>query len=429
MAGDQLKPYYGELFLLPWAMELSIIEPCDYACSYCFAILGDRGRKHYKGNNIHTGGVKQAVNLLQNAHKRKTLEAFYLNNKYPVVMSNRTDPFGRKNRVQSIALIELFREMDIPIAFQTKGFIKHDLDFERVMALIPPSYFYVSIGFDNDELRQRVEPGATAIDYRFEMIRELTNRGHKVCVGVNPFVPEWISDTEKFIQRINDSGAEQILFQCLHMNASNVRQMTEKEKQRLHGGDLDWWKKVAGKKSIPTDWGDPFMDSQQMALEMGLKHASFSPYQSENPWECIESLYPTRLPTTQEFVYHCTQTKQTGDIVTFEDWSNWCLARFPEVRNGIGRMVTVHSWGVTKKIAEQEGWESYPTHMSFKTLLRIAWKNMEDLTWLTPLTNGAIVPAVDKQMRQLFDSKGMALLAFAPPPEHCMQKYEGWIVE
>jgi DNA repair photolyase len=427
MASQQLVPYFGEFLLVPWALELSLIEPCDYACRFCFAILGDRGRKHYgRSTGNHASGVKQALSLLQNAHKRKTLEAFFINNKYPILMSNRTDPFGRKNRVQSLAFIEITQEMGIPLAFQTKGLIKHDLDFDRIMDMIPPSWWYVTISQDDDALRQRIEPGATQIEYRYELIQELTRRGHKVCLGWNPFVPEWVSDFEKFLQRAWDAGAEQIAIQMLHLNDSNVRQMTEREKQDLHGGDLEWWNKIQSKKKSPEDWQQPFRDAHMMASEMGFKHITYDPQQTVDPWEDVIPLYGKTLPTVQQFVAHCHRTLNPGDPVFFDDWLNWCLPRLPDVAKGLGHIIRIKSWGVTKRIMETEGWDKWVTDMDYSTLLRICWEYQERLPSLSPYTNCAFCPAWDEKKNAILDDRGLPVLTFAPD-RHPLAQYEAWV--
>ena len=429
MASQQLVPYFGEFLLVPWALELSLIEPCDYACSYCFAILGDRGRKHYgRSTGAHASGVKQALSLLQNAHKRKTLEAHLINNKYPVLMSNRTDPFGRKNRVQSLALIEIMREMGIPMAFQTKGFIRPDLDFDRAMELIEPSWWYITISQDDDGLRKRIEPGATAIEYRYELMQELTRRGHKVCLGWNPWVPEWVTDHEKFLERAWDAGARQIAFQMLHLNDSNVRQMTEREKQSLHGGDLRWWEAIQSKKKSPPCWDEPYRRAHEIAAQIGFKFITHDPQQTCDPWEDVTPLYSNRLPTIQEFAAHCHKTLDHGTLVFFEDWLNWCLPRLPDIAKGLGHIIRIKSWCITKHIVESEGWHKWKTDMSYETLLRICWQYMDRLTTLTPLINCAFSPAWYQDETAIIDDNGLPVLAFSPS-HNPLSQYEAFFYE
>lgn len=425
---EQLAPYLGEFLFVPWALELSVIEPCDYACAYCFAILGDRARKDYgRATGTNANGVKHALNLLQNSHKRKTLEAYFLNHKYPVLMSNRTDPFGRKNRVQTIALLEILGELGVRAAFQTKGFIRPDLDFDRVMDMIPPSWFYVTIAQDNDELRKRIEPGATAIDYRFEMIQELTRRGHKVCVGWNPFVPEWVTDYEAFLQRIMDSGAEQILMQMLHLHSSNVQRMTPREKENMHGGDLEWWGKIAGKKNPPPEWIAYYREVTKAVRDLGLKNMGMSAYAPVDVWGEVRGLYDNQLPTVLDFIYHCSQTKQEGDLILFDEWLSWCIERLPKVKKGLGHAIRIRSWTLADKIKISEGWDTWKTDIDYPTLLRISWQYMDRLSTMTPYASSAACKAYDAKDRPLVDDRGLQALVFAPC-EHPLDTYSKWII-
>jgi len=109
--------------------------------------LGDRGRRDYKGGKKEANGLRDTVQFLSTAHKRRSLEAHLFNHRYPVLMSNRTDPLGRKNRAATISLLQLFPDMEVPVAFQTKVFTQHEQDFERVMALVQHSHRHISLSF------------------------------------------------------------------------------------------------------------------------------------------------------------------------------------------------------------------------------------------------------------------------------------------
>ena len=427
MRSKQLIPYYGEFLLVPWALELSIIEPCDYACAYCFAILGDRGRKYYKskGGGSHANGVRQTLNLLKDYRKRNTFEAYLLQEQYPVLLSNRTDPFGRKNKSQTIAILEILKELDIPVAFQTKGFI--DLrDFDKVMDIVKPSWWYITISQDDDNIRKRIEPGATTIEHRYELMNELVRRGHKVCLGWNPFVPEWVTDTHLFLQKAWDSGARQIAIHPLYLNDSNVRQMTEREKAGIHGGDLEWWNKIQGKKRIPIDWWQPLKDAHQASIDIGFKHITYEPHQNTDPWEDTLPLYKKTMPTIQQFAAHCQKTMTIGDPLFFEEWLSWCLPKLPDIETSLGYTITTKSWSATKHIMESEGWEKWRTRMSYCDLLRICWQHFTRLPSLTPYANYSFCEAWYADKSNIIDEFGLPVMTFAPSG-HPIERMEGWI--
>ena len=429
-----LRTYYGELLLVPYPLELSLLEPCDYACSYCFAILGDRAR-HFNKSDVQkekarsreVNSIQETLSLVVNAHKRKTLEARLFNDGYPVLMSNRTDPFGRKNRNASIALIEIFQEINKPIAFQTKGFIQHDKDFERVMAAISPSHWYISISFHSDDLRKRIEPGATPIEYRWELVKELKRRGHVVSIGLNPFVPEWLGEKQGidlFIQKMVDAQVDACCIQPLHLNHAWI--MTDREKDNLHGGDMAWWDKVSGKRRPPDDWREAFGDAHLDCYNAGIPMIGHHFGWKQDLWGSTHALYPKTFPTIADFALHCFNTKQPGDMVTFEEWYEWVISwGVPNDKvYPWGQSIALKSWRTCKKITEHYGWEKFKNNLRWREFLRICWTWQGKLDFFTPAANPAFPLVVDTDNKIVLDNDGVPLLCFQPPNEHPLQYVE-----
>ncbi|MGA1024460.1 MAG: hypothetical protein ACO3S8_07250 [Aquiluna sp.] len=429
-----LKPYLGELLLVPYPLELSLVEPCDYGCRYCFAILGDRARRNYKGGKKEANGLRDTVQFLSTAHKRRSLEAHLFNHRYPVLMSNRTDPFGRKNRAATISLLELFQDMEVPVAFQTKGFIQHEQDFERVMAMVKPSHWYISISFLNDSDRARVEPGAPPIEYRWELAAELIRRGHVVSIGWNPFVPEWVEldgdpykGAEVHIQRMIDAGVKVCAIQPLHLHSSNKNQMTERELQDLSNGDMNWLNSFAGKKSIPAHWDALYRHVSLRLYQEGISSILFDSGWEQPTWDATHALYPKTLPTIADFRNHCARTKKIGDPVTFDEWWQWLKAwPLPDITAGLGHAIRIQSWTLCDKITKQEGWAKWKTNMDYKTLFRIAWQWQDRLGGLTPIGCSAFCYAVDGSGNLVADDNMLPVLAYAPAPDHPLDYYGSW---
>lgn len=417
-----LRAYYGELLLVPYPLELSIIEPCDYACSYCFAILGDRAR-HFSKTDAQkenakareANGINSTIKLLSNSWRRKTLDAKLFNASYPVLISNRTDPFGRKNRKPTIALLELFNEMEKPVAFQTKGFIKHDEDFETVMELIKPSHWYISISFNDDNIRKRVEPGSTPIEYRWELAKELKRRGHVVSIGWNPFCPDWFGwrkGGELMIEKMIEAGVDACAIQPLHVNYHWI--MTEKEKQLFHGGDMDFWNKVAGKKTPPSEWTELFEDMHNLAYESGINMIGHHYGAPQDTWGSTHALYPRSYPTIADFAWHCHLNKLPGESVTFDEWYDWIKSwgvidgQYP-----LGSAISLKTWRLCRKITNSMGWDKFQTKMNWRSFLETSWLWMDKLSFFTPLSHNAFCLMRDNG-NLVIDSNGLPVLAYAP---------------
>lgn len=147
-----IQPFYGEFLVQPFPLDLAL-NYCSHKCAYCFANLNKPGRKA----DLH-GIVRQ----IDRMHDHENLTARLLREGYPVVMSNKVDPFAASNYKLTLPLLKLFKAKGIPVAFQTKG----GKGIEDALKLVAPSYWYVSIAFQDDAIRRKIEPGAPSIDER-----------------------------------------------------------------------------------------------------------------------------------------------------------------------------------------------------------------------------------------------------------------------
>lgn len=123
--GDSISVYYGEFLTSPCPLELSF-NFCSHKCLYCFANLGKPGR---------FADVGRTLRLLQECDNRTTLEASLLRQRYPVVVSNRVDPFAASNHRQSLPVLRVMAGLGIPVAIQTRG----GTGVDEALEFLPPS--------------------------------------------------------------------------------------------------------------------------------------------------------------------------------------------------------------------------------------------------------------------------------------------------
>lgn len=219
VSGDGLDVFYGEFLVSPIPLELSF-NYCSHKCAYCFANLNKPDR---------WADVKAVTRLLQDYRNRETLTAQLLKDGYPVLISNRVDPFAASNYQQAVPIITTMAEMGIPVAIQTKG----GRGIDDVLSALPPSAWYISISTLDDSIRKRIEPGAPTIDSRFELIEKLTSKGHHVSLGLNPLVPEWCPNPEALLSRAKDAGAKGVWAERLHLNHKQVANFSERERTMM----------------------------------------------------------------------------------------------------------------------------------------------------------------------------------------------------
>lgn len=297
-----IQSYAGEFTVSPIPLEMSM-NYCSHKCAYCFANLNQPGR---------TLDVSGSINQIRNCHKSKSLTSYLLANGYPVLLSNRVDPFAKTNWRQSLSFINLFNENGNKIAFQTKGGDGID---EALSMLDYKANWYISISFWDDELRKKIEPGAPSIKDRFSLIENLISKGHHVSVGINPLVEEWLpyGDFEKLTQHLISLGVNDFWIETLHLNRKQTAAMSAKEFNNIGAPIID----EACKRNRNASYFMMCVDdlrSQANLFSMNQPYAS-------NYFDSYHELYGDKsLKTTQDFINYCFQKYPNGGEIKFQEY-------------------------------------------------------------------------------------------------------------
>lgn len=158
---------------------------CSHACTFCFANLNKPKRWHNVKETMRTLAV------FESGQRKSPIDAM-LRLRYPILISNRVDPFAESNYRQTLPIVKILHQKGVPVSFQTRG----GKGIDDVLSYLPKSVWYLTFNCWNDKLRKRLEPGAPSIDSRKELLQELHRRGHALTIGMNPFVPAWWTDSE-----------------------------------------------------------------------------------------------------------------------------------------------------------------------------------------------------------------------------------------
>lgn len=279
-------------------LELSL-ERCSNACHYCFSNLNGY---RFKGN------YKSILNHIANFPNRKDQASLLLRHGYPICFSNRSDPFCHANYKNSVKLCELFTQMDIDVAFQTKG----GPGIDDVLSFMRSSIWYITLCQDDDDLRRKIEPGTISIKDRLNLIYKLVDNGHKVNVGINPFVPEWIKNKKQFVEDIKKAGAYGVFIEGLHFS--------HEQKKRLKPGAIDPAIIEKSLKKYPTD--EDMAEYEKLcdiAIESGMEVFSFWNLRPTDFWEPYKKLYHC-FPIMTDFLNYCYRYKNDYDILDFNDF-------------------------------------------------------------------------------------------------------------
>ena len=306
---DTIKPYYGEFFVSCVPLEMGG-NFCSHNCSYCFANLNNRERQL---------DVPKTISLIKSRHDRQALEAQLLRLGYPVLISNKVDPFSKSNYQDMLPIMKLLTQEGIGIAIQTRG----GYGIDEVLKFLPPSVWYLSITHDQEETRQLIERQAPDIESRFELIKKLKQYGHRVVVGANPLNPDWIRSPEVFFKRLADLGVEGVWTEFLHLSYKQRDAMLPRERTAM--GEPLIKKSMA--RNLPADWEEFGARCDAAISDAGMEIYSIGQARRSDFWRPFRECYERTFPNMQDWVNHCHD--QGISRFGIEDWMDFFRGKLP----------------------------------------------------------------------------------------------------
>lgn len=351
-SGDTFQVYAGEFLVNPVPLELSG-NWCSHNCAYCFANLNKPDR---------WADLPTTMRLLSNYQDRKSLEAQYLRWGLPTLISNRVDPFAVTNDAQLLPIMELMADLGLPMAFQTKG----GRNIDQALKFLPPSAWYISIPFNDSKKARTIEPGAPSIEDRIELCAKLRSLGHKVNVGINPCVPEWLPDPEKLIGQLKQAGVHGVWVEILHLSRDQDKNLSDKGRQALTPELVE---KSKSRKASARDPEKAFADHVcKLARDAGLHPYTMNQHEKTRYWDEYRDIYPVLFPTIQDFVNDCHDQLKAGDFITRDGFLDYFLPLLPEGRHSFGRYIAMN-----RKAMKEIGKASFTNNLTAEELLQYAW--------------------------------------------------------
>jgi DNA repair photolyase len=394
--GDTFTPFYGEFLVSPIPLELSF-NYCSAACAYCFANLNKRNRR---------ADIPATMNMLATYRERSTLTATLLQQGYPVLVSNRVDPFAVSNYRQFLPVLEVMCELGVPVAIQTKG----GRGIDKALDLLKtPTVFYITIESDQDELVKKIAPGAPSITERLELIALLRSKGHQVVVGWNPCVPEWCKDEEAQLDRLKAAGVHGVWLQELHLNSNQTRKLKPKEIEAL---DPKLIKRASGKKADPTDV-DYVNWVADEACERGLNPFVMNQCRRSDFFAPFHECYEKTFPTMQDFVNACCDYLEPGAILTVDDFVDWLSPSMPAGAHQTGHYICSTNYNLCMTIANEDG-EKWDHKKTYADILRMAWQDSR--IKFSPGRNLGLQYAVTPEGEDWVDENGYPVLVWNGNP-------------
>ncbi len=348
--GGKIDLFLGDFLISPIPLEMSL-NWCSHACRGCFANLNSPDRK---------ANVPAIMRQLAKVDRGVGLETTLMRMGYPVLISNKVDPFAASNVRQAVPIMETMTARGIPFTIQTRG----GRGIDDVLSFAPPSLWYVSICSLDAAKTKDLEPGAPPPEERFDMIQKLREHGHRVVLGLNPAVPEWCPEPGALLERAKAAGAEGVWTDAMHLSKRQADRIDERGRKALTLPLID---RVQKRKLAPEDAkmvDDVIAAADALGMpsySVGQWKAStfFDPYTETYGPECL-------FPTTQDFLNACWENLDHGDVLTFDDFAEFFLPWLPRGKWPISRYIVA-------KFHDFVNENRVPSSMTYRALLLIIW--------------------------------------------------------
>lgn len=193
-------------------------QGCEHGCVYCFA----RNTHPYWG---YSAGLdfesvilvkKNAPSLL----KKKLSSKSWMGE--PVMFSGNTDcyqPIEKKLKI-SRQCLQIFLDFKNPVGLITKNkLMLRDLDIIQELHKDNLVHVAVSINTLDDDLRSKLEPRASTVKTRLELIETLSKAGIPVKAMLAPIIPG-LNDSEIFslVRHVAELGARDASYIIVRLN-------------------------------------------------------------------------------------------------------------------------------------------------------------------------------------------------------------------
>lgn len=323
---------------------------CSHNCSYCFANINNPKRKL---------DIKAVTSQLKNYKNRNDLPSYFLREKYPLLISNNIDPFSKSNQPFVSDLIYQLQDIGVPVALATRG----GIGWQDISKNITPSVWYVSIPYQNDELRQKYEPQAPSVDERYQLIETIIKQGHKVILSINPFNPLFAPNPIEIIQKAEKLGVKSVIVNKLHLTPIQQSNLIPSHKEILGENLLI----EAKTKGFTDEWLSLAMGMYNYCIENGLNLLGMDTGLSQNNFIEFKECYSKTLPTIFDFMNWCFNNKNEGDLITFNDFFNFFEPLLPNIDKA-----DISKYIVNKAVT---GDKDFYKKMSFKNILHLYWEH------------------------------------------------------
>jgi len=201
-------------------MEYSLnpYQGCEHGCVYCYA----RNTHTYWG---YSSGTDFETTILAKKNAAELLEKKITSRNWkphPIMLSGNTDCYQPIEKELQITrqLLEVFLKYKHPVGIVTKNtLILRDMDLLKELNRYGLISVAISVNTLDDKLRRKLEPRASSIHKRLDLIQRLSKAGIPVTVLAAPIIPG-LNDHDIFnlVKKVASLGARRISHIVLRLN-------------------------------------------------------------------------------------------------------------------------------------------------------------------------------------------------------------------
>ncbi|HEX8852599.1 MAG TPA: PA0069 family radical SAM protein [Pyrinomonadaceae bacterium] len=206
---------------------------CTHACSYCFS----RPTHEYLG---YGAGTDFETKIVAKVRAHELLRAEFLRPSWAghtLVFSFTSDPYLPLEAHYKLTrrCLEVCLEFRNPVGIVTKSaLVRRDAQLLAALARDAAASVFFTIPFDDYQTARALEPFAPSPDARFRAMRELSDAGVPVGIGISPVIPG-LNDPHipRLLKRAREAGAREAFMGMLRLPGSVAPYFEQRLRERL----------------------------------------------------------------------------------------------------------------------------------------------------------------------------------------------------
>jgi len=180
---------------------------CSHMCKYCFA----NSRKSGTGFGDDFKPACAKIEFFEKLFKKAfstdreyaDVNVEFLRHRVPLHLGGMSDPAQHRERKIGITykLLKLLKDYDYPVAISTKNKLIAE---DKYFGLIGDMKAMLQVSIINDQNIPDMEPGASTIEERFQVVKQANQSGIPAHIRLQPFIPGY-ADIDEYVRKVADA--------------------------------------------------------------------------------------------------------------------------------------------------------------------------------------------------------------------------------